>query len=119
MLIALAAVFVAISITLTPALVTALVGTVIPWCVAFIAHADAPARMKRLLAGLIAVAAAVVTNSTLSDGSAVIQLRTLILAVVAFLVQQLTYSALWKRLNLNRWRWLLPAFGVGKPPEAT
>jgi threonine/homoserine efflux transporter RhtA len=117
MLIALVAVFVAISITLTPALVTALVGTVIPWCVAFIAHADAPARLKRLLAGLIAVVAAVITQSTLTDGSAVLQLRTLALAVLAFLVQQITYSNLWKRLNLNRWRWLLPALGLGKPPN--
>jgi len=117
MLIALAALFALTAITLTPTLVTALVGTVIPWCVAFIAHADAPARLKRLLAGLIAVIDAAVTNSTLSDGSAVIQLRTLILAVVAFFVQQLTYTGLWKRLNLNRWRWLLPAIGVGKPPS--
>ena len=54
MLIALAALFALTAITLTPTLVTALVGTVIPWCVAFIAHADAPARLKRLLAGLIA-----------------------------------------------------------------
>lgn len=116
LLVALAAA-VAISIILAPAVVTAAVGTVIPWCVAFVAHAQAPPWLKRLLAGVIAVCAAVLTQSTMSDGSAVIQLRTLVLAVLAFLVQQLTYTNLWKRLNLNRWRWLLPGFGLGKPAE--
>ena len=63
----------------------------------------------------MAVAIGLVVDGTLADGSSVIELRTVVFAVLTFLVQQVSYLHLWARLGLNKWKWLLPAFGIGKP----
>ncbi len=102
-------------ITLSPAVVTFIVSTVAPWVVAALTHIDAPPRMKRLVGAFVAVLVGFVVNRTVADGSAVFSIQAAVLAVLAFVVQQVSYSGLWKRLNLNRWRWLLPAFGLYKP----
>lgn len=107
----------AVTITLDAALVALIGGTLAPAAVAFITHLAAPPWRKRCAGGLVAVLVAFLANATAADGTAVIDLRNFALVVIAFLVQQLTYSKLWRRLNLNRWRWLLPAFGIGKPPK--
>lgn len=107
----------AIAVTLPAALVALLGGTVIPMLVALIAHSNAPPGVKRLLAGLLALAPAAIANGAVADGSSIVELSTLLLAVAAFVWQQLTYTSFWKRLNLNRWRWLLPDRGIGKPPD--
>lgn len=102
-------------ITLSPAITTVIVGTFAPWAVAAIAHSGAPAQLKQLVGGLLAVVIGVVVKNITESGAAVFSWQTLAVAVLAFVIQQLTYTTLWKRLNLNRWRWLLPAFGIGKP----
>lgn len=102
---------------LPAALVALIGGTISPAVVAFITHSRAPDALKRFAGGLVAVGVGVLANSTAADGTAVIDLRNLALVVVAFAVQQLTYSQMWRRLDLDRWRWLLPAFGIGKPPN--
>ena len=107
----------AVTITLPAALVALIGGTLAPAAVAFISHLAAPPWLKRFVGGLLAVLVAFLANSVAADGTAVIDVRNLVLVLVAFFVQQLTYSQLWRRLNLNRWRWLLPALGIGKPPE--
>lgn len=108
----------AVAVTLSAAMVALIGGTVSPAVVAFITNSSAPATLKRVVGGLVAVLLSLLANSTGADGTAVIDVDNLVLVVVAFLVQQITYSAVWKRLGLNRWRWLLPAFGLGKPPTS-
>ena len=117
LMVATIAVLAAAVVTLSPAITTVIVGTFAPWLVAFIAHSGAPVRLKQLVSGLLAVVIGVVVKNTTESGAAVFSWQTLTVAVLAYVIQQLTYTTLWKRLNLNSWRWLLPAFGIGKPRE--
>lgn len=103
------------TLLLPPAFVSALVGTISPALVAFIAHSAAPAWAKRVLGGLIAAVVGVVVKNTMADGSAVFSLTTACAALLAFIAQQLAYANVWKYLGMNRWKWLLPALGLGKP----
>lgn len=103
-------------LTLSPAIVALVAGVVSPWLVAAISHINAPPRLKQTLGGFVALLVGLVGTYTVADGSASIPLTVLASTIVTFLAQQASYLGLWRRLNLNRWRWLLPALGIGKPP---
>lgn len=112
-----AAVTIATEISLTPLVVTMLSGLVIPILVGYITKSGAAPQVKQVATILLAGVAALLTSSTLADGSAVFSLETLLLAAMAWLVSIASYLGVYRPLNLNDHT--LPDAGFGKVIETT
>lgn len=106
-----AAVTIATEITLAPLVVTMLSGLVIPLIVGLVTKSGASAQLKQVVTILLAGIAALITSSTLADGSAVFSLETLLLAGMAWLVSITSYLGVYRPLNLNDHT--LPDRGLG------
>lgn len=96
-----AAVTLATEITLTPIVVSMLSGLVIPIIVGFVTKSGAAPQIKQVATILLAGVAALITSSTLVDGSAVFSIETLLLAAMAWLIAIASYLGVYKPFNLN------------------
>lgn len=96
-----AAVTLATEIALTPIVVSMLSGLVIPIVVGIVTKSGARPQVKQVATILLAGIAALITSSTLADGSAVFSVETLLLAAMAWLVAIASYLGVYRPLNLN------------------
>lgn len=112
-----AAVTLATEISLAPIVVTMLSGLVIPIIVGFVTKSAAGPQVKQVATILLAGIAALLTSSTLADGSAVFSLETLLLAVMAWLIAIASYLGVYKPFNLNDHT--APDRGFGQVIETT
>lgn len=110
---ALALAVIAAVITLAPSVVAALTGVVAPLVVSLASKAGAPASVKRFIGLVVAAGTGFLAEATTGDGSAVFTTAALTAALLAFVVQQVSYLGLWRKLNVNQWKALLPALGLG------
>lgn len=112
-----AAVTLATEIALTPIVVTMLSGLGIPIIVGIVTKSGAAPQVKQVVTIVLAGVAALITSSTLADGSAVFSLETLLLAAMAWLVAIASYLGVYRPLNLNDHT--LPNTGLGTVVETT
>jgi hypothetical protein len=112
-----AAVTISTEIALTPIVVTMLSGLIIPIAVGIVTKSAAAPQVKQVVTIVLAGVAALITSSTLADGSAVFSLETLLLAGFTWLVAIASYLGVYRPLNLNDHT--LPNSGLGTVVEAT
>jgi len=101
-----------VSLTLDAWLVTALVSFLSPAAVAVLTKINASTAVKRVVGLVVAAVIAYIVESTLSNGTAVLSLGTLVLTIVGVIVQQTSYAQLWRLFGLNQH--LFPNFGLGR-----
>lgn len=106
-----AAVTIATEVTLAPIVVALLSGLIIPVLVGIVTKSGASAQLKQAVTIVLAGVAALITSSTLADGSAVFSLETLLLAVMSWLVAIASYLGVYRPQNLNDRT--APNFGLG------
>lgn len=103
----------AATITLTPLVVTFLLGLALPVLNGFIFRFDAPAGVKQAVGVVTAGIAGVVNSAVTVDGAAVISTETFLLAAFQWLVAILSYHGLYKPHGLNEST--APTVGIGGP----
>lgn len=106
-----AAVTIATEVTLAPLVVSMIVGLAIPLVVGLVTKSGASAQLKQVVTILLAGIAALITSSTVADGSAVFSLETLLLTGMTWLVSIASYLGVYRPLNANDH--LAPDRGLG------
>jgi hypothetical protein len=82
--------------TLTPLIVTVLVGTVLPLLVGFITKLKASSNLKKVCLITISAIQGVIVNATLTDGTAFISKETFLLAGLAWIAALSSYFKILK-----------------------
>ena len=113
----LGAVTIATEVQMTPLVVTMLVGLIIPIVVGIITKSAARPQVKQVVTIVLAGITALITSSTLADGSAVFSIETLLLAGFTWLVSIASYLGVYRPLNLNDHT--LPDSGLGTVIDTT
>lgn len=107
----------AVAITLSPLAVTAVQGLALPVLVGFVTKKNAPPWVKQAVAALGSGAGALITLSLTADGTALISLDALLLAVIEWAIAVAVYNDVYKPQGLNDS--LAPNRGLGGPGEPT
>jgi hypothetical protein len=111
------AVTLASTITLSAVAVQLLVGVLLPVFIGAVTKSNASAGLKQALTVILVGLSALLIISTLSDGTAVISLETLLLTAGGWVVTIAAYHGLYKPHDLNGH--LAPDSGLGGAIEAT
>ena len=98
-------------ITINAALVTAIIGTLIPILVGLVTKFHASSSVKSILSIVLNGIQALIVSSVTSSGDAIISKETILLWVVGVVTSVATYTGVWKPNNVISK--LLPNIGIG------